>query len=345
MRVLDSIMKALMYRLKLRTKSKHVAAFVLRNSPHKLWNFIKVSAARHLGKSEDFGFPYILVIEPTNRCNLKCGLCPTGKGLVGRPKQNMSMQRFRCLIDEIGKYLYVINYQNWGEPTLAKELPEMIRYAYDNNIFTCVATNGHYKRSLNDAFINSHLDHITFAVDGSDNATYSEYRHGGNLSVVLNNIRDLLNKRNEKSVGYPFVELQFLVFEHNFNDINNIRILARDLGVDGLLIRAGESPVNEKALERYYTWDTEKHFCSRFWYTATIASDGGVAPCCNYFYRHDDFGNISESSFKEVWNNENFRKSRAHVSARCITKLPNTCKSCKIYNTEQAHFPIWNPDR
>lgn len=255
------------------------------------------------------------------------------------------METFRKIIDEIGRYIYVINYQNWGEPTLAKELPKMIRYAYDHKIFTCVATNGHYKHSLNDAFLNSHLDHITFAVDGTDNETYAKYRHGGRLSLVIDNIRDLLRKRDSQQLRYPFVELQFLVFEHNLHDLNNIQELARDLGVDGLLIRAGESPENESILKHWYTWDTDKGFCPRFWYTATIASNGGMVPCCNYFYQHDDFGNISESCFSDIWNNDSFRQSREVVATKKNHLLHDVCKACKIYNTKNPNFPIWNPDK
>lgn len=345
MKVLDPLMKSLMYRFKMRAKSKHVAAFLLRNSPTKLLNLLKVSVAERHGTTHGFGYPYVLVIEPTNRCNLKCALCPTGKGQKGRPKQNMPLKTYRKIIDEIGNYVYVINFQNWGEPTLAKELPEMIRYAYDHNIFTCVATNGHYKPILNDAILDSHLDHITFAVDGSDNAIYTQYRHGGRLSVVTNNIRDLLQKRAHRKLRYPFVELQFLVFKHNVQDISNIRKLAQYLGVDGVLIRAGEGPENESLLNRYYTWDTEKDFCSRFWYTATITSDGGVVPCCNYFYKCDDFGNISSARFSEVWNNLSFREIREIVSKKDTLHLHKVCRSCKIYNRERSNFPIWNPDK
>ncbi len=342
---IDSLYKRLMYRLKLRTKSKHVAAFLLRNSLIKVWNLIRVSVAERLGETHNFGYPYILTMEPTNRCNLKCPLCPTGKGLVGRPIQSMAQDAHHRIIDEIGKYVYVINYQNWGEPTLAKELPKLIRYSHEHNIFTCLATNGHYKRALNDSLLESHLDHITFAVDGSDNETYSKYRHGGKLSLVIQNIRDLLQKRDQENLRYPFVELQFLVFEHNLHDLNKIQTMARGLKVDGLLVRAGEGPENESVLRQYYTWDTQKNFCSRFWYTATIASDGGVVPCCNYYYQCDDFGNISNTSFSDVWNNANFRQSRENVANKSIPQLHSVCRNCKIYNSEQKNFPIWHPNR
>lgn len=220
----------------------------------------------------------------------------------------------------------------------------MIRYAFEHNIFTCVATNGHYKHRINDAFLDSHLDHITVAVDGADNDTYVNYRAGGRLPTVLDNVRDLLRKRDQRKLGHPFVELQFLVFENNLHQVKAIHKLARALNVDGLLIRAAEGPDNASVLSRYYTWDNDRDFCSRFWYTATIASDGGVVPCCNYFYKRDDFGNVSSAPFSVVWHNSTFQRNRRIVAKKNFENLPEICKTCKVYCKEQANFPIWNSD-
>ncbi|HEU4557803.1 MAG TPA: SPASM domain-containing protein, partial [Longimicrobium sp.] len=113
--------------------------------------------------------------------------------------------------------------------------------------------------------------------------------------------------------------------------------MAREWGVDGLLVRAAVSPGNEENRRRFYVWDNQRGFCRRFWYTASINSDGGVTPCCNFFYRQNDMGNAAGTSFTEVWNGPAYRANRRAVATRDHAALHATCKACKIY-----HGPLSN---
>ena len=76
------------------------------------------------------------------------------------------------------------------------------------------------------------LDYITIAVDGSNQELYEQYRVGGDLELVKSNIKQLVDLRNRSGRRAPFVELQFLVFEHNKQDIDSIRALADECGVE-----------------------------------------------------------------------------------------------------------------
>ncbi|MCI5157330.1 MAG: hypothetical protein D3906_02630, partial [Candidatus Electrothrix sp. AUS1_2] len=75
--------------------------------------------------------PYLLKIEPSNICNLKCAYCydnrrPPNEG--ERPYSRMSFNNFKQLIDETGAYLLKINLYGFGEPFLFPESFEMIEY-------------------------------------------------------------------------------------------------------------------------------------------------------------------------------------------------------------------------
>ena len=51
-------------------------------------------------RSRPLALPPTIQVEPTNRCNLRCPLCPTGSGLVERPQGLMTMETFdRVLAD------------------------------------------------------------------------------------------------------------------------------------------------------------------------------------------------------------------------------------------------------
>lgn len=328
----DKIAKSLMYAFRSSVKNKHVDAFVRYNSTTKLRNLLRVEYAIRRGKIRDFGFPYMLTIEPTNRCNLSCPLCPTGKGLVGRELQDIDMTAFRRVIDEIGQYVYMINFQNWGEPMLAQQLPDMIAFAHSRRIGTTVATNGNYSPKLKERILESGLDNIVFAIDGSNQALYSQYRVNGKLDLVKRNVRELMRLRDESGFRRPYVEVQFLVFEHNRADIPEIRKLATECGADGLLIRAAVAPGNSENRKKFYTWNEERDFCRRFWYTASINADLGVTPCCNFFYRQDDLANLTRLSFAEAWNGLAYVENRRAVASRDYERLHQNCKDCKKYS-------------
>jgi MoaA/NifB/PqqE/SkfB family radical SAM enzyme len=332
MRRFDSFIKRLMYAGSSSVKNKHASAFLRYNSRAKLKNLVRVETAIRTGKVRDFGYPYMLTVEPTNRCNLRCPLCPTGRGLPGRPLQTLDMAAFERILEEVGPYVYMINFQNWGEPTLAKQLPEMIAKAHQAHIATTVATNGNYSPKLNAKLIESGLDNVMVAIDGATQESYEKYRVQGRLETVKENVRQLVEARNGAGKRRPYVEIQFLVFEYNRHEIPEIRRLADECRADGLLIRAAVAPGNASNRKKFYTWNEERNFCRRFWYTASINADLGLTPCCNFFFREDDLGNIGAGSFDAVWNGENYVRNRAAVVNRDFEHLHANCKACKKYS-------------
>jgi hypothetical protein len=76
--------------------------FVWKGLPQKKYdNFMKM---RHMQASPDCftvdGYPYMIQLEPTNRCNLKCPRCPAGTNPTGRPRHispHLWSERRGCL--------------------------------------------------------------------------------------------------------------------------------------------------------------------------------------------------------------------------------------------------------
>jgi hypothetical protein len=83
----------------------------------KITNWLLTESSVVFKPSRPWGFPTILQVEPTSRCNLRCKLCPVGTGL-GRPVGDMDLPMFRRIIDELGEYLLLIMFWDWGEPFL-----------------------------------------------------------------------------------------------------------------------------------------------------------------------------------------------------------------------------------
>jgi MoaA/NifB/PqqE/SkfB family radical SAM enzyme len=95
----------------------------------KLGNFLLNQFEMKLKKSYLISYPYYLVIDPTNICNLKCPLCPTWQDVKARPKGKMDKTFFYKLLEEVGPYLFTLNLCNWGEPLLNPDFPALISCA------------------------------------------------------------------------------------------------------------------------------------------------------------------------------------------------------------------------
>jgi len=181
----------------------------------KLLNWILVEISIYFKPEHPWGWPTHLQIEPTNRCNLRCALCPVTAGM-DRPNGHMDLNVYKKIVDEIGDYVFLILLWDWGEPFLNPSIYEMISYAKQKGIKLVSSTNGHLFKDGEQAarLVASGLDSIIFAVDGISQETYELYRQGGSLESVLQGIRTVVaRKRNLKS-RTPLINLRFIVMKH-----------------------------------------------------------------------------------------------------------------------------------
>ncbi|MBC7257553.1 MAG: hypothetical protein H5T66_15755, partial [Chloroflexi bacterium] len=56
------------------------------STPRKAWNVVRVKIQRWLRTERVWGMPYRYYLDPINICILHCPLCPTGLGILGRPR-------------------------------------------------------------------------------------------------------------------------------------------------------------------------------------------------------------------------------------------------------------------
>jgi MoaA/NifB/PqqE/SkfB family radical SAM enzyme len=267
-----------------------------------VWNAGKVAASLGLScllrRPVVWGRPFVLMVEPTNLCNLKCPLCPSGNGQMSRPRGRMDLQRYEALIDEAGPHLLLLMLWNQGEPFLSPALLEMVRYARARRIPTLTSTNGHFVRTDEEAMavVESGLDEIIFSLDGVEQATYERYRVGGQLERVLSAIRRVRAARDRAGVRHPAINLQFIAMRHNEEELRAARVLAAELGADTFLVKTAQVYSGEQAdaflpraegLRRYAAGPEPlvvkgqpRRGCKVLWYSSTVNWDGTVSPCC-----------------------------------------------------------------
>jgi len=312
----------------------------------KVSNFVANYISMRRGDLSPPGYPSVLMIEPTNYCNLRCPLCPTGNGSLTAPRGYMSLENFKKVIDECGKYLLDLTLWNYGEPFLNKDICEMIDYAKSKNIFIRISTNGHFLNNGDNIkrIVASGLDEFIVSLDGASQETFSKYRQQGNFDTVVANLNRLVDEKKRTNKNKPFIELQFIVMAHNEHEIPQIKELAKKIGVDALKIKSvnlelevtGEKEKNKKFLpkgdkySRYNKETLEKkditNTCQRLWLSSVVNWDGSVVACCYDPNRVFEFGNCFEDGFMKVWHGEKYRQFRQSVLNNKAGIL--MCKEC-----------------
>lgn len=297
-----------------------------------------------LQKNILWGRPTILTIEPTNVCNLRCPLCTTGNGEMTRPRGNMSIEVFQTILDKMGRDIFFLLLYHQGEPYLNPDFLKMVRLAKEQNIYCTTSTNGHYfTEETIQATIDSGLDSMIVSLDGTTQEVYEQYRVRGDAHKVIEGTRRFLQIRNQRKKKTPLIALQFLVMKQNEHQLPAVRKLARELGVDRLLIKNIEVrslqeakiwlPVNDKF--RRYKFDgrhyevknSNKKSCPRPWLSTLANWDGSMVPCCFDKNGQYEMGNIVEAeSFEALWRGEKFEQFRQQLATD--RKKIDMCRNC-----------------
>lgn len=305
--------------------------------------------------SEAFLYPTVAMIEPTRRCNLTCPMCPVGSNRTVQ-SQDMPRDRFRKIIDELKPYLIHLFLHNYGESFLHRDIYQMIGYAKKEGIPDVnVSTNGHVLDPAR--LVDSDLDEIKISLDGITQETYAQYRRGGRLEKVLENIRGLVKEKRRRRTIKPLLELQFIIMRHNQNQMDGFRELATELGADRIRFKTFNVQMSgpeacQRGAEflpthpeytryqdrggRFLKKHLEENQCKWPWEWVVINSDGHVVPCCNDFDSHYSMGNIFKDSFQDIWFGPKYNRFRKNILKRW-RKIP-LCTHCPVPSLADLSF-------
>ncbi|HEX2982072.1 MAG TPA: radical SAM/SPASM domain-containing protein, partial [Ignavibacteriales bacterium] len=242
----------------------------------------------------------------------------------------LDLDEFKKLIDEIKEHAFYIQLFFQGEPYINKRLPEMIQYAAENNVYVSISTNGLLiDEKKVEKVLDNPPDKLIFSIDGLDEETYQNYRVGGTFAKADAGLRLLLQRKRERGLSKPFVELQFIVMKANEKQIPDVLKYGKELGVDKTALKTMQVYSYENALQylpenpkyrRYILKDGEvmmkgkmKDHCFALWRTSVITWDGKVVPCCFDKDAHYVLGSLKETKFADIWKSEPYNKFRALI--------------------------------
>jgi radical SAM protein with 4Fe4S-binding SPASM domain len=259
---------------------------------------------------------------------------------------------FKKTIDEIHRELWYLIFYFQGEPYLNPDFLEMVRYASTKKIYTATSTNAHYlTEAMAKRTVESGLDRLIISIDGTTQDVYQQYRVGGNLEKVIAGAKNIVKWKKELKSKTPFVVFQFLVVKPNEHQLEAVKELARNIGVDDVWFKTAQVYDYENdphqlipTLSKYsrYKKDANGHtvpknklqnHCWRLWHANVITWDGVVVPCCFDKDAQHHLGNLQQQSFKEIWENDNYRQFRKELmtSRQNIDICANCSEGLKVW--------------
>src|SRR5947207_6059100 len=214
-------------------------------TPRRAWNAFKVMSSyqisKLLKKPRQCGYPISISFEPTTSCNLRCPECPSGLRAFTRPTGMLEKDFFRETIDDIHKHLLYLIFYFQGEPYLNRDFLEMVKYASDKGLYTATSTNAHYLTDeVAKRTVESGLDRLIISIDGTTQDVYKQYRVGGSINKVIEGAKNIVKWKKELKSKTPFVFFQFLVVKPNEHQIEDIKILAKEIGVDDVWLKTAQ---------------------------------------------------------------------------------------------------------
>lgn len=315
----------------------------------RIANAVKVLSSYYFSqwtkKPIQWGTPISISIEPTTSCNLRCPECPSGLRQFTRPTGMLKEDFFRKTIDELGEELMYLIFYFQGEPYLNPQFLEMVNYASKKKIYTATSTNAHYLNGENaKKTVLSGLDRLIISIDGTTQETYSSYRIGGNLEKVLEGAKNIVKWKKELKSKTPHIIFQFLVVKPNEHQIEDVKKLGKEIGVDEVRFKTAqvydyENDPNQliPTIEKYSRYQKTKNgeskiknemlnHCWKLWHACVITWDGLVVPCCFDKDATHQLGDLKQKSFREIWFNGQYHNFRSAV-LRSRSEI-DICKNC-----------------
>ena len=277
------------------------------------WRGLHNEALFRLGRERG----YLLVsanFEVTNRCNIRCTICPVNRGMR-RARATQTLASFERFLDRNPGLEFVLLFQ-WGEPLLVRSLPEMIAAATSRGVKTMITTNG---TLLDEGWCGRLLDagltRLTLSVDG-DAETHRRIR-GVALEPLRRNLERLRAMRDERRAPLG-IDVSMVV-----NPLTEPawRELRRSWAATADRIQA---------IPQFYAAPRKRPCREPSRGNLVVLADGNVTVCCADPEGDAAVGHVDEAPLQEILNNDRMRAfRRAHFARR----FPAICRDCGEYET------------
>lgn len=302
--------------------------------------------------------PFKLVSELTYKCNLKCIYChnPVNKSHFNN---ELTTNQWKTIISEASDLGVVINEFTGGEPTLRRDLIELVDYSKKVGLYTKINTNG---STMTDAqaseLYKSGLDAAQVGFPSLEEASHKR----------ITEVDDLLNKRiegvkNLRKYDIP-VYLNVVLTKFNYLEIETIARFAEQYEISEVVFQPaflfGRAAMHIRNSDNFLPTQKQMDMVQRklselatnklgvklappnmFYYTGepmpcswskegviVVTPNGLITPCepASSLYPEVKFEPVTASrALSDIWNG-----SSALELFQDTDFLPKICKECEI---------------
>ncbi|MBE0429225.1 MAG: radical SAM protein [Thermoleophilia bacterium] len=319
--------------MSLKTKAKKI---VRDNKAKKL---IKDKAMRVEEITPDF--PSRINIEPTNRCNLRCNMCPRQD--LTRPVGDISMDLFDKLAQEISRHPPAeVRLHKDGEPLKAPHIFDLIDHI--KTVAPSTLLNMDTNALLLDEekaerLLDSKLDVLLFSVNAATPETYRQVRGSTKYDQVIANIERFLAMRKERGYVWPRVKVQLIVMAETRNEIGLFKEKWGPHDVDILLIPAINWGGHRPEVKSLMQLPARRYPCGFLFNSFSINYDGKVSFCNVDFNHLGVIGDVNGQTIEEIWKGPEFEHfRRLHKQGR-FSEI-DLCRDCNYWAYTRN---VWYP--
>ena len=299
-------------------KFKRYLSFIKYSSFNKGTNLVIALFSWLPGKTIISSKPAFLRVEISRKCNVKCLYCSEQKEDLFYP-----LDKFRSLIDELKKYIYIVSLYEVGEPLENEKVIDYIRYASANNIGTIISSNLSIQKTDKfwESLVLSGLDRIIIAIDGITAPVYNRYRTNGDLQLVLSNLDKILYYKKLHRISMK-IEWQMIDFPWNRHEQAPARAMALRLNCDEFRIIQDVTSIRKN-----YRTDGKirRRNCILPYFTLNVTAYNTVRSCTKIYNEPMQIGDLNSAAMQEIWNGPEIIQIRSQK----LIKARAGCRTCQ----------------
>jgi len=322
-------------------------------------------------------YPIYIEISPVGYCNHRCTFCALDFMEYTNSKLDPVVLKER-LKEMASVGVKSVMFAGEGEPTLYKELPEVLALCTEIGIDTSLTTNMVPFTEKNTESFVKNCKWIKVSINAGTPENYAEIHRTDkqDFNKVLENMKRCVELKKQK--GYTCtIGGQILLVDDNYNTVVDLAKALQKVGVDYLVVKP-YSQHNSSITTKYKDMDYSKYLylydelqkfntdkfkvifriatmnklvehsdrykkCNSvpfFW--AYIMATGDVYGC-SAFLGNEDFvyGNIHQNSFKEIWQSDKRKQSITNVREKLDIK---ECRvNCRMDEINRYLWELKNP--
>jgi radical SAM protein with 4Fe4S-binding SPASM domain len=269
-------------------------------------------------------FSPCLQVEPTSICNYRCVFCyqiddgftKKSNGHMG----SMSLEAFKQIVDQAVGHCEAVTLASRGEPLICPRIEEMLKYASGKFLALKLNTNAWFLDEAKcHAILQADMNTVVFSADAASEPAYGQFRVGGALDRVVNNVR-----------RFGEIQAKHYPKSRTITRVSGVRVLGTpDLDQ---MEKFWGNLVDQVSFVKYNPWENTYEqpengistACSDLWRRMFIWWDGTVNPCDVDYKSTLAVGNIKEHRLDDLWRSDSY----AQIRERHLRKQRSRCSPC-----------------